>query len=380
MATGSFRQRGCKCPPGRKRCTCGAKWYYRYDITDPATGKRKQKEVGGFRTKAEAEEAAKRIQYELQIGTYVETKKLSVEQFLLEYIENSLKNEVARNTYEQRLVQAKKHIIPHIGQIRLTDLSPVHIQKLYNVLLEDYAPSYVQNIGVLLTKALNQAMAWGMIPRNPASLVKKPPTSRKNTKIKVWTVEEQKRFLDYVEQLSPFYHALFLLALTSGLRQGELLALSREHVDTKNSSVKVARTIVRLSRGLYIGDRPKTDSSVRTVRIPKKTSQVLRRWLLVCPPNSMDLVFPSPKTNGILHPNSLMRALEKYIRESGVPEISFHGLRHTFATTLLASGVNPKVVQEMLGHSTIKTTMDTYAHVLPDMQQSAAERLEAVLF
>jgi integrase len=380
MATGSFRQRGCKCPPERKRCTCGAKWYYRYDVIDPATGKRKQKEVGGFRTKAEAEEVAKRIQYELQTGSYVEPAQTTVEEFLLDFVNNALKNEVAPNTYEQRLAYVENHIAPRIGKIKLTDLKPAHIQKFYNELREQFTPGHVQNIGNLLTKALKQAERWDLIKRNPAALVKKPATSRKNTKMKVWTVEEQKKFLDYVKSESDFYYMLFLLALTSGMRKGEILGLQWDDVDTKQGIVSVKRTAVWAQRNLYLKDMPKTESSIRSIQIPEQTSKALKRWQLACPANPLNLVFPSPKTNGILYPNSLDKAFQKSVRNAGVPMISFHGLRHTFATTLLANNVNPKVVQEMLGHATIKTTMDTYSHVLPNMQRSAAEQLGAVLF
>lgn len=380
MATGSFRRRGCKCPPEQKRCTCGAKWYYRYDIIDPATGKRKQKEVGGFRTRQEAEEAAKRIQYELQTGTYVEPSKTTVESFLLEFVDNTLKHEVAPNTYEQRRAFVTNHIAPRIGKIALTSLKPMHVQKLYNDLLEQYGPGHVRNIGNFLTKALNQATQWGLIARNPANLVKKPSTSRRNPNMKVWTVEEQKKFLEYVKQESDFYYMLFLLALTSGMRKGEILGLQWNDVDTRRGFVSVKRTAVWAQRTLYLKDIPKTESSIRTIQIPEQTSKALKRWKLACPANPMNLVFPSPKTNGILYPNSLDKAFQKAIRGASVPMISFHGLRHTFATTLLANNVNPKIVQEMLGHATIKTTMDTYSHVLPHMQRSAAEQLGAVLF
>jgi len=380
MATGSFRRRGCKCPKGTKRCACGAKWYYRYDIIDPATGKRKQKEVGGFRTKQEAEEAAKRIQYELQTRTYVEPTKTTVESFLLEYVDTVLKNEVAPNTYEQRRAYVVNHIAPRIGKITLTALSPMHVQKLYSELLELYSPGHVQNIGNLLTKALNQAVYWGLITRNPATQVKKPYKSRKNPSMKVWTVEEQKKFLEHVKSESTFYYILFLLALTSGMRKGELIGLQWNDVDTRKGVVSVKRTAVWAQRNLYLKDMPKTESSIRTIQLPEQTVKALKRWQLACPANSLNLVFPSPKTGGILYPNSLDKAFQKAVRDAGVPHISFHGLRHTFATTLLANNVNPKIVQEMLGHSTIKTTIDTYSHVLPNMQKEAAKQLSAVLF
>jgi integrase len=377
---GSFRQRGCKCPPGRKRCTCGAKWYYRYDIIDPTTGKRKQKEVGGFRTKAEAEEAAKKILAEIQQGTYVEPTKVTVEEFLLDFVENTLKNEVAPNTYEQRLAYVKNHISPRIGKTKLSELSPNHIQKLYNGLREKYGAGHVQNIGNLLNKALTQAVRWNIISRNPAALVKKPSTTRKNTTMKVWTIDEQRRFLEHSKEGPMLYYVLFLLALTSGMRKGELLGLKWADVDIKQGIISVKRTAVWANKTLYLKDMPKTESSIRTIQLPEQTVKELKKWQLACPTNSLNLVFPSPKTNDILYPNSLDKAFNKAVKAAGVNKISFHGLRHTFATTLLANNVNPKIVQEMLGHATIKTTMDTYSHVLPNMQREAAKQLSAVLF
>ncbi|AQZ46304.1 phage integrase family protein [Paenibacillus larvae subsp. larvae] len=377
---GTFRKRNCKCPPERKRCTCGAKWYYRYDITDPTTGKRKQKEVGGFRTLAEAQEAAVRIQSELLNGTYVEPTKLTVGDFLLDFVENTLKYEVAPNTYEQRLAFVKNHIIPNIGNLKLIDLSPSHVQKFYNDLRQIYGAGYVQNIGNLLSKAFAQAVKWNIISRNPVPLVKKPSLSRKNTKMKTWTVEEQKKFLAYAFEGPRLYYVLFLLALTSGMRKGELLGLIWDDVDTKKGIVSIKRTIVYAQRKLYLKDMPKTESAIRTIQLPEPTIKVMKQWKLECPANELNLLFPSPKTKGILYPNSLDKQLTKTIKGAGIPEISMHGLRHTFATTLLGSNVNPKIVQEMLGHATIKTTMDTYSHVLPNMQKDAASQLGAVLF
>lgn len=378
---GTFRRRGCKCPPERKRCTCGAKWYYRYDITDPKTGRRKQKEVGGFRTKEEAQDAATKIQSELLDGTYVESKKITVGEYMLDFVENTLKQEVAPNTYEQRLAFIENHIKPHIGGVILTDLTPQQIQKFYNDLREKHSAGHVQNIGNLLNKAFNQAVRWNMIVRNPFTLVRKPSTSRKNGKIKVWTAAEQKLFLKFVEETAPYWcFVMFLLALTSGMRKGELIGLQWDDVDDRNGLIRVMRTAVFAKKELYLKDVPKTESSIRSIHIPPQTIKELKKWRVACPANPHNLVFPSPKTNGILYPNSFDKRFDSLVKGAGVTRISSHGTRHTFATTLLANGVNPKIVQEMLGHATIKTTMDTYAHVLPNMQKDAAKQLSAVLF
>lgn len=382
---GTFRRRNCKCPPEKQkqprfRCTCGAKWYYRYDIIDPGTGKRKQKEVGGYRTKEEAEEAAIKIQAELLQGSYIEPSKITVGEYMLDFVNNTLRQQVEPNTFEQRLAFVNNHIIPHIGKIKLTDLSPAHIQKFYNTLREKFGAGHVQNVGNLLNKGYRQALLWNMVNRNPVSLVKKPSTSRKNSKMKVWTAEEQRTFLSYAEKGPAMYYSLFLLALTSGMRKGELLGLQWGDIDLKQGIVSVKRTAVWANKTLYLKNMPKTESSIRTIQIPDRVAKHLRKYKIGQKENKLDFVFPSPRTGGILYPNSLDKQFLKTVAGSGVTRISFHGLRHTFATTLLAANVNPKVVQEMLGHSTIKTTMDTYSHVLPNMQKDAASQLSAVLF
>jgi integrase len=374
-----FRKRGCKCEG--KKCNCDATWSYTIDVgRDPVTNKRIQRTISGFNTKKDAEKAAAEMVTQIERGDYVKPNKETVGAFMLEFVEQTLKNHVAPNTYEARLAFVKNHIIPRIGHIHLLKITPMDIQKFYNELREHYGSGHVQNIGNLLTKAFRQAYEWGMIQKNVAALVKKPPTSRKNTTMKTWSVDEQRAFLDFAKSDNEFYYTLFLLELTSGMRKGEMLGLQWSDVDLKQGVIQVKRTLVYAEKHIYLKDVPKTESSIRSISVADNTMKHLREYKLKQAPNEMNLVFPSPKTNLLLYPNSLDKYFAKTIKAAGLPVISFHGLRHTFATTLLELGVNAKIVQEMLGHSTIKTTMDTYSHVLPNMQKGASEFLNSALF
>jgi integrase len=374
-----FRKRGCKCEG--KKCNCDATWSFTIDTgRDPVTNKRIQSGLSGFKTKKEAEKAAAEMQTQLDKGDYVKPSKETVGAFMLDFVEQTLKNHVAPNTYEARLSFVNNHIIPKIGHIHLMKITPMDIQRFYNELRESYGAGHVQNIGNLLTKAFRQAYEWGMIQKNVAALVKKPPTSRKNTTMKVWSIDQQKAFLDYAKSDNEFYYSLFLVALTSGMRKGEILGLQWSDIDLKQGIIQVKRTLVYAEKSIYLKDMPKTESSIRSISVAENTIKHLREYKLKQTPNEMNLVFPSPKTTLLLYPNSLDKHFAKTIKSSGLPVITFHGLRHTFATTLLELGVNAKIVQEMLGHSTIKTTMDTYSHVLPNMQKGAAEFLNSALF
>lgn len=373
-----YRKRGCKC---KGKCNCDATWSFTIDVgRDPVTNKRIQRQEGGFKTKRDAEKAAAEMQTQIEHGDYVKPSNETVGAFMLDFVEQTLKNHVAPNTYEARLGFVNNHIIPRIGHINLLKLTPVDIQRFYNELREEHGAGHVQNIGNLLTKAFKQAYEWGMIQKNVAALVKKPPISRKNTTMKVWTVDQQKAFLDYAKVDNEFYYRLFLLALTTGMRKGEVLGLQWNDIDLKQGIIQVKRTLVIANKTIYLKDNPKTESSIRSISVAENTIKQLREYKLKQLPNELNLVFPSPKTNKLLYPNSLDKHFAKTIKAAGVPVISFHGLRHTFATTLLELGVNAKIVQEMLGHSTIKTTMDTYSHVLPNMQKGASEFLNSALF
>jgi integrase len=242
----------------------------------------------------------------------------------------------------------------------------------------------VNKLHVALHKALDQAVKWHMIRRNVAEVVKAPrpspeeiqPLNRNQTKTLLEVAKGEDRF-----------EALYMLAVTTGLRQGELLGLKWEDVDFQDGVVRVRRTLTRHKGRLLLGE-PKTKRSRRTVRLTEAAAKALKDHLtrqieqmerLGDLYEDHGLVFATERGTLVNPTNLRKRSFKPLLKKAGLPTIRFHDLRHTCATLLLSRNVNPKIVSEMLGHATIAITLDTYSHVLPNMQEGAARALEDTL-
>lgn len=355
----------------RKR---GEFWSYTVDVgRDPTTGKRKQKVVSGFKTKREAEKACAELVTEYERGNLVvSASKDTLGAFMADFMQNTVKNDVNANTYDGQLGLMNNHIIPKLGNTKLQKLTPMDIQKFYNQLLsEGLSPGTIHNIGNLLGKTLRVASEWGFAVKNVASLVRKP--SYKQTKMNVWTQEEVERFL--TDTKSCRFHPFYLIALTTGMRLGEILALDWDHINFKKNLIQVEQTVVYAGNDIYIKPSTKTDSSSRSVTIPDFVVNYLKRLKLEQLPNQLNLVIPGIKSP-IVYNSTINKAYKQNLKLSTVTPIRIHDMRHTHATLLLQAGENIKVVSERLGHAKVTTTLNTYAHVLPNMQKSLAENLE----
>jgi integrase len=369
-----FRKRGCKCEKGKK-CTCGATWSFSIDVgRDPKTNKRKQKTISGFKTQKEAKTAYSEMVTEMERGNLVlNTKSDTLGEFMLSYLETSVSNNVSPSTYSAQLGWARNHIIPRIGSVKLVKLTPLHVQAFYKEMLDDgLSAGHISNIANLLSKTLNTASEWGFIAKNVASVVKRP--SYKPKKMSIWTQDEFEYFLQYTKNSR--YHVAYLLALTTGMRIGEILALQWDSVDFKNNEIHVKQTVsYTKGLGIHIKQSPKTVSSNRHFSIANFVAVYLKKYKLEQTPNALNLVMPSAGDE-LLFPPVLNHTFRKDIKAANVPSIRFHDLRHTHATWLLMSGENVKVVSERLGHSNITTTLNTYAHILPNMQKAVADRMD----
>lgn len=354
----------------RKR---GDSWSFTVDVGRDSAGKRKQKTVSGFKTKKEAEKACAELVTEFERGNLViSASKDTVEAFITDFLENTIKNEVSRNTYISQRGYINNHIIPKLGKIKLQKLTPMDIQRFYNLLIEEgISPGTVHNIGNLLGKTLRVASEWGFITKNVASVVKKP--TYKQPKMKAWTKEEMETFLDKTRNSR--FHVFYLISLTTGMRIGEICALNWGDVDFKNKRITVTKTVVYADKQLYIKESPKTDGSNRTIDIPDFVVNYLKRYKLEQTPNRLNLIVPGIK-HDLVYNSALSKVFNDDIKIAGVPKIRIHDMRHTHATLLLQMGENIKVVSERLGHATITTTLNTYAHVMPNMQKTLAENLE----
>ena len=276
------------------------------------------------------------------------------------------------------------HIQPALGNLKLKSVTPAHVRGLYREKLQaGLSPRTVQYIHVTLHKALKQAVADGLIPRNTTEAVR-PPQVRKE-EIRPLDAEQVKALFGAAQ--GDRLEALYILAVHTGLRQGELLGLKWGDVDLEAGTLQVRRTLTTAKGGPVLSS-PKTKGSRRTVKLSQTALEALRNHLerqLREIDQAGDLwhenglIFATESGDFLNRHYITMHRFKPLLKRAELPQIRFHDLRHTCATLLLLKNVNPKVVSEMLGHATIAITLDTYSHVLPNMQNEAAAAMEDAL-
>lgn len=367
---------------------------------DPATGKarRNQKWISVKGTKREAETRLNELLTQADKGQFIEPSKLTLGEWLTEWLGKAVKPPARRlgtyNTY--------KHVID--GHILKSPIAGIRLQRLKATDLKGYYSSLTVSSSTqaqhhaILHSALKAAVLDGLVPRNVASLVVgKPKATRdQHADIQVWTADEARRFLTSARADGPQSAAFYTLALETGMRKGELCGLKWGDVDFERARVSVVRQLVVVGPEPEFG--PPKNGKPRTIDIAPATVQLLRAQRQHQAEIKMrnrrayqdyDLVFA--KEWGDLHKredslgkplqmnNIGQREFAKLVKASGVKRIRFHDMRHTCATLLLQANVPAKVVQERLGHKRIQITLDTYAHVLPSMQQDAAALLSSLM-
>ena len=324
-------------------------------------------------------------------GMIFDAGKLTVGEYLDRWLRDSVKGTVKETTYANYAYINRVHLSPALGSIKLKSLTPAHVRGLYGEKSRTkLSAATVKKMHVVLHKALAQAVSDALIPRNAAHGVKPPRVSAPGEEIKPLTSEECAALLEAArdERLE----ALYVLAVHCGLREGELLALRWDDVDLDSAkpAIRVRRTLTRGEdgRGWVVGASTKSGRG-RRVRLTRRATaglkdhrkrQLEERIRLAGLWRDSGLVFPN-ETGSLLNPSNLRnRSFKRIKARSGVrDDLRFHDLRHTCATLLLSEGVNAKIVSEMLGHASIAITLNTYSHVLPDMQDSAADAMEAAL-
>jgi integrase len=287
-------------------------------------------------------------------------------------------------TWRRHREYVELHIVPKIGLVRLRELSPQMVQRLYaDRLATGLSTSTVHHLHATLHKALKDAERLGLVSRNVCKLVNVPRMAE--TDIQPLSPSDARTFLDIASGNRLF--ALYVLALATGMRQSELLGLRWADVDLDARLVRVRAQLQRID-GVWKWKEPKTRSSRRQISVPVQVVEILRQHrvrqheerLFVGPAwKDLDLVFCN-QAGGPLFARNLIRSFSGLLVKGDLPRIRFHDLRHTAATLLLSARVNPKVVSEMLGHASVSITLDIYSHVLPDMQHDAAEAMGEILY
>lgn len=367
----------------------GGYWEARIIIKNPMTGERELK-THCRKTQAEVRAWLEDIKAKVAFGKYTPDSSITVGEWVSIWLAEYAKPKVRTTTWESYESTVRNHIIPDLGKILLRDLSPDMVQRLYNRKMEGgrtdgkggLSSTSVGYIHAVLSGALKRAMRNGIVSRNVTELIDKPRKVRKE--ILPLTLDELRRFIVYIKGTN--YYAAFLLECYTGLRRGELLALRWKDIDFDNRCLAVRQGLVRTKQGLSF-NRPKTDASRRSIPLndnivaelkSHRVRQAEERLAMGSAYESKDLIFCN-HTGKPLDPRSFTKNFQGLLEKAGLPKVRFHDMRHTHATLLIKMGENPKVVQERLGHSTTRMTLDTYSHVLPGMQEEATKRLTDAL-
>jgi len=358
-------------------------WLVRAYLGLDAAGKRKYHNKTIHGTKKDAQRYLHQVLLERDTTGFSEPSKELLAVYLQRWLETVVKLRVAAKTF-QSYQQVAACYLKELGDRPLAKLNAADIQEHYQALLErGLSPRTVRYAHAVLHSALSQAVKWHLLYRNPADLVDLPKQQKRETR--VLTAAEAARFIEATVYSQ--WKALFSMLLTSGMRPGEALGLKWPDVDWERGRVHVQRALSVTKAGWRL-DEPKTARSRRAIPLPLPVLQDLREHRRE--QAAMRLQTPGYQDHGLVFANEdgnppdlrhiTRRHFKPLLKAAGLPDIRLYDLRHTCATLLLAAGENPKVISERLGHATVAMTLDTYSHVLPDMQQKAAEKLGKLLF
>jgi len=351
---------------------------------DPVTKKRQQYHESIKGTKKDAEKRMADLIHQLDKGTFARPGKLTVADFLEAWLKENCAPNRARNTTETYEFFVHKHIIPSIGMIPLTSLRPSHLQHLYKEKQDSGLGARSRRyIHSTLHRALKIAVQQGLISHNPADAVESPKVQHRD--MKIMSESDIHLFLEYAR--STPYYALFYLALFTGMRRSELLALQWTDVDLATGNISVNRTLHQLRNKEIVISQPKTAKSRRRIELPQSAVEVLKEHrkqqkdLLRALGKTLedeDFMFLNNKGKHLL-PDGVSKAWAKLAKQTGMTGIRLHDARHTHASLMLKQDTHPKIVQERLGHASIQVTLDTYSHVVPGLQKAAAKRFDEML-
>ncbi len=355
---GAIRQR----PDGR--------WEARVSLGHDLRGKRIRRSVYGL-TKAEV---ARKLAQLISAGPVAPARSsLTTAAFIWAYLAH-VKGQNSPATWRLRRSVLSRHVVPLIGSLKLTVVTPQHVAGLLRTLQErGVGQRTLQVVHATLRAALSYAVRLEMIDRNPCTAIPAPRAPRVVRRI--LSLAEARQLLQVARREGRDY-ALYALALMTGMRQGEILGLTWEYVDLDAARVRVEQTLTEDVNGALVATSPKTASSRRTIDLPSAAVEALRELTLVPGARNAGWVFPDGDGGPRRKSNLIRRSYKPLLKAAGLPSVSFHSLRHVANSVLLAAGESPKVAAERLGHSTTRMTMDIYAHVLPTTQRSAVTRLD----
>ena len=360
-------------------------------------GRPNRKSVYG-KTRKEVADKIKQIEYGIHTGTFTDKSEITIYHLAKQMIDESYNlNEIKDSTYYRHLATLKG-----LEPIYNTPLQAATVMQLKDFMLKQiwYSQSTINKLHQMLKATFKEAMKRKIITENPMDDVKKPRSRKKKEKVRALTVDEQKRFLEIAKRSHNYYQ--YALILETGLRTGELIGLTWDAVDLENRTLTINKTLEYRHKDKYWrAGPPKTTHSYRTIPLTNRATEILKAVKAMRPKQKKsvlldqpleyldrssgrkkklvmrDLVFINWRTGEPAKNSSYDTHLYKLCEEAGIEPFCMHALRHTYATRAIESGMPPKVLQKLMGHASIKTTMDTYVHVTDESLEKAIALFEA---
>ena len=356
-------------------------WQLRWDGPRKPNGRRSYQ----YETVRTTKKVAQRILAErvasVEAGTYVARTKETVGEFMGRWLVAYVEPNTGLKTQQGYAQLIGRHIVPHLGAVRLQDLRPTQIQEMYREIGGRAGARSVQATHSVLHKALNEALKWGLVDRNAADATTVPRVER--GEIIAWTAADVNAFLSASER--SWFQDVYRLAIETGMRRGELAGLQWPDVDLEAATLLVVRQVQRITgRGLVVNEPKRasrrllelSDTSVALLRSVRRAQLETK----VAAPDWVETghVFTRPQGQ-VLDPEKITADFARIVREAGLGHLTLHGLRHTNATLMIKEGVDVFVVSRRLGHASVQITLDLYGHLLPGMQSKAAGAIERQL-
>ncbi|WP_337969971.1 site-specific integrase [Virgibacillus salexigens] len=354
-------------------------YYYAFEVKDQ-NGKRKTIKKRGFKGKTECKKAEAEARVSWEKGSYIDPSKMTFEEYITNWLDN--KQDISRETRETNRGHLKNHIVPVIGSVPLQKVNVMHIEKLTKSMKDKkLADGTIKKVFNLVNTAFRSAEKRELISKNPFNLLDKGSKPRDSkAKIDYWTLEEVRKFFSVLEHRQKI---LFVLAIHTGMRRGEMLGLRWKDINFENRQIRISQSL-KPRQGLTEG--VKTDAGYRSITISpfviselkKHRNMIVQEKLAHDEYDDHDLVICQENGKPVSLGN-FTKFWNRMIEKTEMRYIRFHDLRHTCASLLLSAGTHPKIVQELLGHSSIKITLDRYSHMMPNLQENAAMTLEKML-
>lgn len=373
----------------------GKTWTAHVHWTDPE-GKAHQHKRGGFETKADAERYLHKYKTEIHSGKRLGTTKLRLDEYLKREWLPQREADLKRGTFNSYTRIVNTHLIPHLGRLRLEELTPRRVERFYSQLQKDGARGQrlaagsglsaktVSNIAGVLNRAMRDAVRWGLIATNPIADARKP--IKQKNEMKAWQPDELGRFINATksDRQSGTWHLL----ATTGLRRGEILGLQWEDIDFDKNTLTVRRTRVKIGATVY-QETPKSIAGHRTISLDSQTINALKQqkarqaqeklalgggWL-----DSQGHVVTEPD-GSLVDPHRLSQRFQAILKRHDLPKIRLHDVRHSYVVAARRAGVDVKTVSQRIGHADVNVTLTVYDHVFNEDDVQAANNTAELLY